>query len=176
MVACGSRKMAYDDYCVAVKNGQPAMLLVDSEAPVQEQFEGGDIYSWKPWEQLLSRTDQSGNKCDLWNKVGNDTDCHLMVQMMESWFLADVETVKSYYKAGFKEDRFPSSDENIEAISKERVEDILTASTKNTIKAEYRKGRDSFTILGKVDPAKVCARSKWSERFLYLLKEKMDTV
>jgi len=45
VVACGSRQMAYEDYCVAVRNGQPAMLLVDSEAPVQEQFEDGDIYS-----------------------------------------------------------------------------------------------------------------------------------
>jgi len=176
VVACGSRRMAYEDYCVAVKNGQPAMLLVDSEAPIQEQFEQGDLYNWKPWEQLNSRTDQAGNKCDPWDKMGNDTDCHLMVQMMESWFLADVDTVKSYFKAGFKDLKFPNKDENIEDISKDRIEDILASSTKNTSKTEYKKGRDSFTLLGKIDPAKVGARSKWSKRFLSLLKERMDSV
>jgi hypothetical protein len=84
VVACGSRQTAYEDYCLAVANGQTAMLLVDSEAPVQEQFEQGDIRDWKPWEQLQSRTNSAGEQCDLWTAIGEKTDCHLMVQMMES--------------------------------------------------------------------------------------------
>jgi hypothetical protein len=38
-----------------------------------------------------------------------------------------------------------------------------------------RQGRDSFVILGQIDPGKVRARSKWAERFLCLLKEKIDS-
>jgi len=152
------------------------MLLVDSETDVQDIFEDGDIHDWKPWEQLQSRKDQFGNRCDLWEKIGEDTDCHLMVQMMESWFLADVDVVKAHYNGGFKEGRFPGDNEDIEKISKKKIEAILKSSTKETNKKEYDKGQDSFVILGQIDPEKVRIRSKWANRFLCLLSEKIDSV
>ena len=174
VIACGSRVRAYEDYCIAVERGWPAMLLVDSEAPVFEKFEQGDPRDWKPWEQLRSRKDQSGVQCDPWESVGADADCHLMVQMMESWFLADADAVKAYFKDGFKADKFPNCDENIEKITKAKTEAILKASTAGTKKGCYIKGRDSFIILSRIDPKKVRARSKWAERFLQLLTEKID--
>ena len=176
VVACGGRNQAYDNYCTAIKAGLPAMLLVDSEAPVQEKFEQGDPSDWKPWEQLQSRKNQAGVQCDPWERVGVDTDCHLIVQMMESWFLADVDAVKAYFKSGFKADKFPGGDENVENITKEKIEAILKAATANTKKESYDKGRDSFIILGQIDPAKVRARSKWADRFLCLLKEKIESM
>lgn len=176
VVVCGSRQMAYNDYCIAIKAGKSAMLLVDSESPVQEEFEKGNIHDWKPWEQIQSRKDQSGNKCDKWERIGVDTDCHLMVQMMESWFLADVEALKKYFSEGFKETKFPKDDENIEKMSKKKIEDIFNSSTKDTKKEGYKKGRDSFIILSQIDPQKVRSRSKWAERFLCLLKERIDSM
>ena len=174
VIASGSRIKAYEDYCIAVKSGLPAMLLVDSEAPVFERFVQGTHHDWKPWEQLQSRKDQAGVQCDPWEKVGSDADCHLMVQMMETWFLADVDAMKAYFKGGFKANMFPNDDENIEEISKTRTEAILKASTAETKKEGYIKGRDSFIILSQVDPKKVRARSKWADRFLRLLTEKTE--
>ena len=34
IIASGSRKAAYDDFCTAIRNGEEAMLLVDSEIAV----------------------------------------------------------------------------------------------------------------------------------------------
>ena len=40
----------------------------------------------------------------------------------------------------------------------------------------YVEGEDAFIILGIIDPAKVCTRSKWLKRFLCLLKEIIDSM
>lgn len=48
--ACGGRRSAYEDYCTAIKNGEAAVLLVDSEAPVIEACSyGADNKDWLPW-------------------------------------------------------------------------------------------------------------------------------
>jgi len=174
VIVCGSRQSAYEDYCLAVSNGTPAVLLVDSEAPIDEKCQQGEIINWKPWEHLQNRKNSKGELCDLWEKVGNDIDCHLMVQMMEAWFLADVDAVKAYYRHGFSDSKFPSDSEDIEKISKTRIKEILTKAADETAKAGYSKGRDSFAILELLDPSKVEARSNWAKRFIYLLKEKID--
>ena len=173
VIACGSRQSAYNDYCLAVNKAEPAMLLIDSEAPVEEQFERGDFSEWKPWAQLQSRKDADGNQCDNWDRVGADRDCHLMVQMMETWFLADSEAMKVYYGRGFNEDGFTVRSNNIENIPKEKVYDIIENSTRETKKKGYSKGSDSFKILALIEPAKVKERSKWAKRFLDTLDKKL---
>lgn len=39
LVACGSRRNAYEQFCTAMKQGKKALLLVDSEAPVKKNHE-----------------------------------------------------------------------------------------------------------------------------------------
>lgn len=64
IVACGGRRHAYDDFCTAIRNGESAMLLVDSETPVavnhnpDEEGKGG-----QPWAHLEAR------QGDQWNGV-----------------------------------------------------------------------------------------------------------
>jgi hypothetical protein len=175
VVACGGREAAYDAYCSAVREGKPAMLLIDSEVSVQAQFEEGENHTWRPWEQLKSRKNQKGEHCDPWDKIGEDTDCHLMVQVMESWFLADVDEVEMYFGSGFKKNKFPKDDENIERIAKSKIENIFKSSTNETKNGKYDKGRDSFKILGRIDPNKIMLRSKWANRFILLVNEKMES-
>lgn len=88
IIACGSRNNAFEDYCTAIENGEDAMLLVDSEAPVRATNVG------KPWDHLKDR--------DGWQPPAQaaDADCHLMVQVMESWFVADRETLKKCTQKG----------------------------------------------------------------------------
>ena len=91
IVACGGRQDAFDSFCTALKNGEPALLLVDSEAPVAFAAQLGDATvkdvrsQWLPWLHLLHRPG------DGWEKPAGaqDMQCHLMVQCMESWLLAD---------------------------------------------------------------------------------------
>ena len=105
IVACGSRRDAYESFETAqVKMGN-AMLLVDAEAPVTSQG---------PWQHLRA--------IDGWARPPNATDeqCHLMVQVMESWFLADADALSSFYGQGFRKQALPQNP-NVEDVSKQDV-------------------------------------------------------
>jgi len=85
--ACGPRNKTFKDFCTAIRQNPQNIniLLVDSEGPVNK----------KPWEHLKNR--------DNWNRPDEVTDdsVHLMVQCMESWFLADKDVLEKYYGQGF---------------------------------------------------------------------------
>lgn len=167
IVACGSRGEAFDKFCTAIKQNQRAFLLVDSEESVQAQHAAGSPENWKPWEHLRQR---SG---DEWEKPDNaaDTDCHLMVEVMESWFLADKPILSLFFGQGFAANSLPARSD-IEAISKDAVyQYIEKASKKCKTKACYGKGQHSFKILAQIDPAKVYAASPWAKRFIDELKK-----
>lgn len=169
--ACGGRRSAYEDYCTAIKNGEAAVLLVDSEVPVIEAHQGGaDNKDWLPWAHLKSRPG------DGWEnpKGGADTDCHLMVEVMESWFMADREVLKDFFNQGFRENQLPAKTRPIESLTKSAVYDALQRATADCkTKAPYGKGDHSFKLLAKLDPQKVIAASPWAKRFVDQLKQKM---
>ena len=97
IVACGRRDNAYDKFRKAHGDGENAMLLVDAEEPVTA---GGS------WEHLKGR--------DNWDRPAGTTNqqCQLMVQVMETWFLADVNALESYYGQGFRRQGPPSEPEH----------------------------------------------------------------
>jgi hypothetical protein len=180
IVASGSRNNAYDDYCKALDNGEDAVLLIDSEGPVVSpknngSYDANDPKTWRPWHHLKQRAD---SHIDNWKKPQNarDEDCHLMVQFMESWFLADIEALKSYYGEGFSEHSFSEQTKDIENIAKSTVENLLRNATANTKKGQYSKGKHSFEILHHIDPHKVTEQSPWAKRFVTLLSEKMQSI
>jgi hypothetical protein len=166
IVASGSRGSAYGDFCTAVSNGQPALLLIDSEAPVDEQHSR----SWKPWAHLAQR------QGDEWPKPkgAEDKDCHLMVQCMESWLLADRQTLETFFGQGFKANALPAQSRPIEGIDKATLYSALkTASADCKTKASYGKGEHSFKLLVLTDPQKVTAASPWAARFVAEVKARM---
>jgi hypothetical protein len=158
IVASGGRKAAFDDFCTEVKQSGSAFLLVDSEEQVQGEFA-------KPWDHLKSR---SG---DRWEKPSEamDSQCHLMVVCMESWFLGDKDSLELYYGQHFRRSALPQNPE-IEAISKQPLFDGLKNATKDTKKGSYSKGDHSFRILKELDPKLVCAASPWADRLIIALK------
>lgn len=90
VVACGARQNAYDRFCTAVTmtgDHRLPLLLVDSEVPVSDS----------PWRHLQSR--------DAWSRPegAQDEQAHLMVQVMESWFLADRPALVRHFGQGFRE-------------------------------------------------------------------------
>jgi len=157
--ACGGRQDAYDTFCIAIANllpGDACMLLVDSEAPITVK---------SPWEHL------HGREGDGWTKPehASDDHCHLMVQCMESWFLADRETMVGFFGQGCVEHALPRN-ANIESIAKKDLYDALKNATRNCkTKNAYGKGEHSFQLLAKIDPAMVSGASPWARRFLQIL-------
>jgi hypothetical protein len=171
VVACGSRKDAYDSYCTALASGEDAVLLVDSEAPVAQQCQQGQASEWQPWLHLKQRPG------DGWDKPNGapDTDCHLMVQCMESWLIADPAALKAFFGQGFRENQLPAAANSVESVAKTQVYSALANATKDCkTKAQYGKGEHSFKLLGKIDPTKVTAASPWASRFVSELKKKME--
>lgn len=160
IVACGSRNNAFSDFKTALSQGRPAMLLVDSEAPVTTDA---------PWAHLAAR--------DAWATPAGATDsqCHLMVQCMENWFLADRATLQAFFGQGFQVTALPAETRPVETIGKAEVYLALGNATKDCkTKARYGKGEHSFDLLGRVDPAKVTAASPWAGRFVIDLKKAMN--
>ena len=155
VVACGSRGNAYDSFRTAHAQGDTfAMLLVDSE---------GSVNADTAWQHVNQRDD--------WSRPPGATDdqCHLMVQVMESWFLADKEALEAYYGQGFQRSALPG-DNNIEAVLKQNVLSGLQKSTVGTGKRSYHKARDSFKILAVIDPDKVTSASPHAARLIDALR------
>ena len=93
----------------------------------------------------------------------SDQQRHLMVQMMEAWFMADKENVAKYFGQGFNVNVLPQNP-NVEQIPKAELEPKLKAAAKGTKKQTYEKIRDGCALLMCIGPAKVrdaaphCAR------------------
>jgi len=155
IVACGGRGAAYRDFCTSLTSScERPFLLVDSEEPVCSE---------SPWAHL-----QQG---DGWKRPSGATEdhCHLMVQCMETWFLADVPALSAFYGKGFAPNALPAN-KNLEAVSKRDVFDALEKATRDTrTKGPYGKTTHSFRILNEIDPGKVRKVSKWADRFFATL-------
>ena len=90
-----------------------------------------------------------------------------MVQVMESWFLADRETLASFFGQGFSANQLPAAANPIDGIAKTQVYRSLANATKNCkTKVPYGKGEHPFKLLGRIDPAKVTSASGWAKRFV----------
>ncbi len=154
IVASGSRNQAYNDFKAAlVQRNVTAMLLVDAEE---------EVTASGSWEHLRSR--------DNWRRppdASND-QCHLMVQIMESWFLADRQALQAFYGHSFRAGALPGNPK-IEQIPKQDVLNGLERVGQGTRQRGYSKGRHSFDILATLDPAKVRAASPYANTFIQAL-------
>ncbi len=156
-VAGGSRTNAFSRFAKrskdAANESEYALLLVDAEEPVRKPG---------PWQHLKDRDD--------WDRPdgAKDDQCHLMVQAMESWFLADRTALGEYYGQGFQANALPRNPE-IEEVPKKDVDDGIRRAARNTRKGTYDKGRHSFEILAIIDPTKVTSASPHAKRFINVL-------
>ena len=92
LICCGSRNEAFRGFRNALRNGDDGIvvLLVDSEGLVQGA----------PRAHLHAR--------DRWELTGvEDTAVHLMVQTMETWIVADMDTLSGYYGQRFNQRALP---------------------------------------------------------------------
>ena len=91
-----------------------------------------------------------------------------MVQVMESWFLADPDALRNYFGASFRENRLPQR-ADLESIAKDTVLQSLDRATTGCNK-RYDKGQVSFEILRRIDPNKVSAKCPHAKTILDYLR------
>ena len=158
IVACGARDEAWKDFLRALADGSDAVpvLLVDAEGPVAR--------GKTPTAHLHDR--------DGWNDDVPEDQVHLMVQCMESWFVADKAALGEYYGQRFRENSLPRNPK-VEEIPKRDVMDGLEAATSETTKGRYHKTNHGFDILERIDPDLVRDASNHAKRLLDYLESQL---
>lgn len=136
------RTQTFDLFTTALAQARPGvlpLLLVDSEDPVAT---GHSV-----WQHLKTR--------DGWDRPPGaaDDQAFLMVQLMETWFLADRDLLKRYFGASLRENhlrQWPA----LENVSKSTVLNALAQATAGCRK-QYAKGKVAYELLGQLSPNQV---------------------
>jgi hypothetical protein len=136
------RLRTFDLFVTSVRHARPGelpMLLVDSEEAVAPTHTA--------WQHLMSR--------DKWDRPNGATDgqAFLMVQVMETWFLADTALLRNYFGPSLREAHLRAWPA-LEHVSKADVMNALEGATAGCDK-QYSKGKVSFELLAKLTPALV---------------------
>lgn len=137
-----TRSHTFDLFSRAVRDPQPGelpLLLVDSEGPVTP---GRSV-----WQHLKAR--------DGWTRPhgSSDDQAFLMVQVTETWFLADQNLLRTYFGHRFR-GRHLKKWPSLEDVPKSTVLNVLDQATRDCPKP-YSKGKICFEILGKINPSLV---------------------
>ncbi len=157
IIACGPRNDAHSNFLTALETHIDAfnILLVDSEGPVRT----------RPWAHLHER--------DGWIAQGmGDDNCHLMVQMMEAWLIADPDALKGFYGRNFRVRAIPKNPD-VEEIAKSTINRALDTATEKTTKGPYQKIRHGGQLLGIVDVPTVRRKAPHCERLFRTLEQEI---
>ena len=161
LVASRSRNDTYDHFKKKHEGNASSetfvAMLIDSEDPVD------DIE--KTWDHLRRRDD--------WTMPASASDEQvlLMTTSMETWIVADVQTLREHYGASLRESHLPSL-QNLEDRERSDVFDALEASTRDCT-SPYAKGRNSFIVLGKVNPDVLKEHLPSFNRVLRILEDRL---
>ncbi|HLA80349.1 MAG TPA: DUF4276 family protein [Thermoleophilia bacterium] len=158
VILCGGRQAAYDDYLTALRKhaDKVNILLVDAEGPVVQPA----------WQHLQAR--------DGWADPGvGDDCCHLMVQMVEAWLIADPDALEAYYGHRFHRGSLPTSPD-VEAIPKDRLLSALELASRDTQKGKYRKIAHCADLLARVSVRNVRQRAMHCARFFDTVERMID--
>ena len=119
------------------KGGAVPILLVDSEGPVSS----GTLGLAAPSQER-----------DGWNKPADadDDQAYLMVQVMETWFLADRHTLQDFFGERFKANTLRQWPQ-LEEVPRETVFDVLEKATAGCSKP-YAKGKVASELMAQIDP------------------------
>lgn len=156
LVPCGGREEAFSKFDKVLssqsKKHHIVILLVDSEGQVNGE----------PYEHLKNR--------DGWNIDREYCDrIHLMAQTMETWIVADQETLSKFYGSGFARNAL-SQKHNLEEVSKVEVAKSLNLATQKTRKGRYHKIKHASKLLGKIQPEIVRNKCPHCKRLFTVLE------
>lgn len=132
------------------------IMLVDSEGPVAADHNA--------WQHLQARPE------DNWEQPpeADDDSAYLMVQVMETWFLADRDALRRFFGTRLNENNFRQWT-GLEEVPKDTVINALERATSNCRKP-YSKGKVSFELLGQIDPEQVAVACPHARELLDYLR------
>ena len=151
------RGQTFDMFLTALGNPRPGelpLLLVDSEDPVAP---GRTV-----WQHLKAR--------DNWDRPNGAPDdrAFLIVQVMETWFLADHALLRRYFGPSLRGQHLREWP-MLEALTKDTVMNALVHATAGCSKS-YSKGKVSYELLERLNPENVQARCPHAKALLDRLK------
>ncbi len=157
--ACGGRGNAFKDFQNGHRNskqGAFVALLIDSEDPVIDIEE--------TWQHLQGR--------DGWKKPEGATNEQvlLMTTCMESWIATDRQALRDHFGAELRESALPPL-HSMETRDRHSVQESLSMASRGC-KNQYEKGKPSFELLGKLEPAELSRYLPSFERVVRVLKAK----
>ncbi len=160
-IAGGSTEETIKDFMTAARTHKDAIniVLIDSDNP-----DNGNLIA--EVKQRASWDTEAGAKIQ-------DEQIHFMVQVMESWFLADRNALKKYYGQGFREKQLPGNP-NVEQISKSDVDNGLKNATRDTRKKKYHKTQHAPDLLSSLDVDKVRCNAPSCDRLFHSLRSLID--
>ncbi len=103
-----------------------------------------------------------------------DDQIHFMVQVMESWFLADKSALERYYGNRFQSNRLPRNP-SVEQISKDDVVRGLEEATRRTQKGKYHKTRHAPELLSAIDSSKIRSTAPNCDRLFASLQSAINS-
>ena len=156
IIACGSRESAIRGFFIALRHHREAfnVLLVDAEGPVSSSARD-HVFAGNARRSEVE-----------------DEQCHLMVQMMEAWLVADPDALATFYGKDFRAAAIPPR-RDVEAIDKAKLESALRNATRDTQKGEYHKIKHGAELLRRVDPGVVRAKARHCDRLFTTLSARM---
>ena len=167
IVACGPRNHAFRNFERALRNGDGyPILLVDSEDPVAAA-DGSDANPSGAWRHLERRDD--------WTRPSRakDDQAQLMVTTMETWLLADRQTLIACFPAMNASALPPDAD--LESRRKPDVTAALRNATQSSSKGRYHKGKHSFDLLSRIQPEELKSRLPHFRRFVETLDARLSS-
>jgi len=161
IIPCGDGVRTVGSFHRALKWHPDAfnVLLVDAEGPVTEASARHHLGTRNPRQWTDARVE--------------DDHCHLMVQMMEAWLVADPEKLAEYYGKGFHEKSLPDNP-NVEQIDKKTLERSLALATRQTSKKRYHKTRHAPDLLERIRPEVVRPKASFCDRLFKTLLAEID--
>ena len=164
IVASGPRNDALDDFQTALGQGlRHPIMLVDSEDLVDETNAPNNPSG--AWRHLADR--------DKWQrpKAASDDQAQLMVTTMETWLVADPNAVIKHFP-GMNDKKLPSG-VDLEGRTKKDILAALEKATSGSNKGEYKKGRDSFDLLAKLNSDELKSKLPHFRRFVESLDARL---
>jgi hypothetical protein len=128
---------------VKYKTEYPAdlcVLMVDAETATPE--------GTRVWDIVARR------EGDNWQRPSWATESHLylMVHFVETWLVTDQDALQKFFRQGFKQGLLPTT--NLEARSKDEINQVLEKATQGSSKGPYRHGQ-AHEIIEIVRPDRV---------------------
>ena len=160
IVARGGRDSTYDSFKTAHAEASASdyiAMLIDSEDPVS------DIEV--AWIHLDQR--------DGWPRPAgaHDDQVLFMVASMETWIVSDRQALTEHFGNRLQASALPPLD-NLESRSRQDVLNRLERATRDC-PGPYRKGANSFQVLGKLDPDVLVEHLPSFRRARRILNEKL---